>query len=250
MDSSLLMSKEIKTGNSVSVKPGVKDPDYDYDLSGWQGRVIHIDTHDEEFIEIAWDSVTLGQMPARLIETSIEEGFEFYLMWLNENDIVLAEPRDQPAAVDDKINALNKQFGYMNSEEQHQQIKQILNSKDLSVSKENLDKFYNYLSKHIKYPCLLTGMEDFSWEEPYVLGIFDQEEYEILKKKRASYIDHFKLIRLEDRVDDLQGILVNVQRIGDRKLFILPLWDLKTVDRKDQNHHIIDNYSFWMTNYR
>jgi|GEM_PF-589475 len=244
------MSKEIKTGDSVRVKPGVKDPDYEYDLSGWQGRITHIDKNDGIYIEIAWDSITLDQMSTEYIDTSMEEGFEYYLMWLNENDIVLAEPRDQPAAVDDKINTLNKQFGYINSEEQHQQITQIPKSKDLSVSKKNLDKFYNYLSKHIKYPCLLTGMEDFSWEEPYVHGIFDQKEYEILKKKRASYTDHFKLIRLEDRIDDLQGILVKVQRIGDRKLFGLPLWDLKTVDRKDQNHHIIDNYCHWMTNYR
>jgi hypothetical protein len=243
------MSKEIKTGDSIRVKPGV-NPDYGYDLSGWQGRIIHIDTDDEEFIEIAWDSVTLGQMPARFIETSIEEEFEYHLMWLNENEVILVEPRDQPEAAEDKIIALNKQFGYISSEEQHQRITQILNCKDLSVSKENLDKFYNYFSKQIKYPCLLTGMEDFSWEEPYVLGIFDQDEYEILKKKRASYTDHFKLIRLEDRIDNLQGILVKVQRIGDRKLFVLPLWDLKTVDRTDLNHYIIDNYSHWMTNYR
>jgi hypothetical protein len=65
--------------------------------------------------------------------------------------------------------------------------------------------------EHFKYPCILTGVEDFSWEESYVLGIFDQEEYVQLKKKRPSYTDHFKLVRLED---------------------------------------IIDDYSFWMSNYR
>jgi hypothetical protein len=70
---------------------------------------------------------------------------------------------------------------------------------------------------------LLTGIEDFSWEEPYVLGIFDQDEYDILKIKRASYTDHFKLIRLEDRIDDLHGILVKIRRIVDKKLFFLPL---------------------------
>jgi hypothetical protein len=244
------MSKEIKTGDSVRVKPGVKDPDYEYDLSSWQGRVTHIDKDDGIYIEIAWDSITLDQMPTEYIDTSMEEGFDYYLMWLSDDEVELAEPRDQQPAVNDKINALNKKFGYISPEEQSQQIAQILISKDLSVSMENLDKFYNYLSKHIKHPCLLTGMEDFSWEEPYLLGIFDQEEYEILKRKRASYTDHFKLIRLEDRIDDLQGILVKVQRISDRKLFVLPLWDLKTVDRKDQNHHIIDNYCHWMTNYR
>ena len=250
MNHSPLMSKEINTGDSVRVKPGVRDPDYEYDLSDWQGRVTSIDTDDKEFIEIAWDSVTLGQMPVEYIETLMEEGFEYYIMWLNEDEVELVEPRDQPSAVDNKIDTLNKQFGYISSEEQHQQVTHILNSQDLSVSKENLDKYYNYLSEHINYPCLLTGMEDFSWEEPYVLGIFDQEEYEILKKKRASYTDHFRLIGLEELIDDLQGILAKVQRIGDGKSFVLPLWDLKTVDRKEQNHRIIDNYCHWMANYR
>jgi hypothetical protein len=244
------MNIEIKTGDSVRVKPGVKDSDYEYDISGWQGRVTHIDIDEGKFIEIAWDSVTLDKMPAGLNETSMEEGFDYYLMWLNENEVDRTEPRDQQQVVDEKINALNKRFGYISSEEQHQHIVQILDSEDLSVSKENLDRFYDYLSEHIKYPCVLTGMEDFSWEEPYLLGVFDQEEYERLKKKRASYTDQFTLLKLEDRIDDLRGILVKVKRISDKKVFVLPLWDLKTVDRKDQNHQIIDNYSFWMTNYR
>jgi hypothetical protein len=216
------MKLEIKIGDSVRVKPGVKDPDYENDMSGWQGRITHIDTDEGKFIEIAWDSITLNQMPVELIETSIEE----------------------------KIEALNEQFEYTSSDEQSKNIAKILDSKDLSVIEENQDKFFVYLSEHIKYPCLLTGTEDFSWEEPYLFGVFDQEEYERLKKKRASYTDHFKLVRLEDIIDDLQGILVKVKRIGDKKVFVLPLWDLKTVDRKDENHQLFEDYSYWMSNYR
>ena len=71
------MKLEIEIGDSVRVKPGVTDPDYKYDLSGWQGRVTHIDTDEGKFIEVAWDSLTLDQMPAGLIETSMEEGFDY-----------------------------------------------------------------------------------------------------------------------------------------------------------------------------
>lgn len=31
-----------KVGESVSVKPGVQDPDFGDDMSGWQGRVVEI----------------------------------------------------------------------------------------------------------------------------------------------------------------------------------------------------------------
>ena len=51
-------------------------------------------------------------------------------------------------------------------------------------------------------------------------------------------------------IDDLRRILVKVKRIGDKKTFILPLWDLKTAERKDPNHQMIDDYSYWMSNYR
>jgi len=94
--------------------------------------------------------------------------------------------------------------GDISSDEQSKNITQILDSMDLSVTEENQDKFFDYLSEHIKYPCFLTGAEDFSWEEPYLFGGFDQKEYERLKKKRASYTDH----------------------------------------------QLIDDYSFWMSNYR
>ncbi|MCK5343548.1 MAG: hypothetical protein KAR20_09090 [Candidatus Heimdallarchaeota archaeon] len=45
-------------------------------------------------------------------------------------------------------------------------------------------------------------------------------------------------------------MLVKVKRIADKKTFILPLWDLKTAERKDPNHQIIDDYSYWMSNCR
>jgi len=241
---------KVNKGDSVKVKTGVTDPDYEIDLSGWQGRVTHIDTDEIKFIEIAWDSITLNQMPKEFIELSIEEGFDYYLMWLNEDKVDLTEPRDQQQAVEEKIEILNEQFGYISSDERNNNIARILDSNDLSVTEENQDKFYDYLSEHIKYPCALTGVEDFSWEEPYIFGFFDQKEYENLKKKRPSYTDHYKLVKLETIIDDLRGILVKVKRISDRKIFVLPLWDLKTVDRKDNNHQLFEDYSFWMSNYR
>ena len=70
----------------------------------------HIDIDDGIYIEIAWDSISLDLMPAEYIETSLEEGFEYYLMWLSENEVVPVEPRDQPKAVDEKIITLNEQF--------------------------------------------------------------------------------------------------------------------------------------------
>ncbi|MGA9539376.1 MAG: hypothetical protein WBR24_26015 [Desulfobacterales bacterium] len=36
--------------------------------------------------------------------------------------------------------------------------------------------------KNIEFPCIVTGLEDFPWEEKYVFGHGNKKEYEKLKK--------------------------------------------------------------------
>ena len=43
----------------------------------------------------------------------------------------------------------------------------------------------------------MTGIEDFQWEEPYVIGGWSQKEYERLKKTQPSYRDHYDLLAVE-----------------------------------------------------
>ncbi len=241
----------MKIGDSVRVKSGIMDPEFEkYDMAGWQGRIAAIDTTEKEFIEIAWDSITLGMIPAEYIERSIDDYWDFSSIWLNNNEVELIEPRDTINEVEKKLLEIREHFGYITSEEQEENILKILKRKDLSVNRKNQDRYYDYLEEHITYPCVLIGSEDFSWEEPYLFGIFDEKEYELLKKERPSYTDQYELIRLGDIIDDLRGILVEARRISDKKAFVLPLWDLKTVDRKNKNHQLISDYSYWMSNYR
>jgi hypothetical protein len=42
--------------------------------------------------------------------------------------------------------------------------------------------------------CELTGIEDFRWEEFYILEPGDKKEYEELKKTKPSYQDVYKLV--------------------------------------------------------
>ena len=93
-------------------------------------------------------------------------------------------------------------------------------------------------------------MQDFSWEEPYLLGGWDQKEYEELKKTRPSYTDKFELLNLEEDYSDEYGIFVKVKRLSDKKKFSLPLWDLEVVDKKNPNYLLVSDYSSWMTNNR
>jgi hypothetical protein len=94
----------------------------------------------------------------------------------------------------------------------------------------------------------LTGIEDFPWEERYVFGYGSKKKYEKLKKKRPSYKDTFELIAFDD--DLVEGIMVQVKRKSDEKLFLIGLEWLKPVDVKSKNYQLIDDYVTWYVNYR
>ena len=131
---------------------------------------------------------------------------------------------------------------------QENRIEKILGEDNLEVSDESLEMYRSYLQKNIKRPCQLTGIEDFRWEEYYILGPGDKKEYEELKKTQPSYQDVFTFISFDDQVDD-EGLMAKVTRISDRKQFILPLADLKATDKKSPNYRLIDDYAVWFVNY-
>ena len=80
--------------------------------------------------------------------------------------------------------------------EDDRRIKAILGD-DRELTWHNAERYRMYLVKHLPLPILVTGVEDFLWEEPYVLGGWDKDEYEELKKSNPSYTDTFELQSLE-----------------------------------------------------
>lgn len=118
------------------------------------------------------------------------------------------------------------------------------------VTEESLETYLTYLKEHIELPCELTGIEDFDWEEYYVIGPGDQKEYERLKKTKPSHTDKYDMLSLATEVDGWVGILVNLKRVSDKKRFTLPLAELKATDEKSKNYQLLDDYSVWFVNNR
>jgi hypothetical protein len=105
-----------------------------------------------------------------------------------------------------------------------------------------------YLKSNLTFPIKLTGISDFDWEEFYLIGPGDENEYEKLKKTRPTYRDTFNMIRVEDDYDD-EGLIVKVTRVSDKKRFYIPLANLKVIDKKSTNYQIVDDYVTWFGNY-
>lgn len=138
-------------------------------------------------------------------------------------------------------------------DKQQNRIMAILNvddEDDARVTDENLKQFLDYLKDNLEFPCLLTGIEDFPWEERYVFGYGDEKEYEKLKKKNPSYTDTFKLIEFEERQPNEEQIFVKVERVSDKKQFSLPLDNLEAAKRKSTNYQLLDDYAVWWVNYQ
>ena len=138
-------------------------------------------------------------------------------------------------------------------DEQMERLARIFNAEKVPcVSEKTLGQYLAYLKENIILPCHLTGVEDFLWEEFYVFGPGDSDEYEELKKTQASYTDTFQLLHFEDEVDIDHGIFVKVRRIigVNRKQFVLELSWLKCTDETSGNDQLLDDYDTWFTNFR
>jgi len=88
---------ELHFGDSVVVKPGILDPDFSIDISGWQGRIESIDN--EETVFIRWDSITLWEMGLDLAIRCENENLDWEVMTLGVSEIEEAKARDSEADV-------------------------------------------------------------------------------------------------------------------------------------------------------
>jgi hypothetical protein len=142
-------------------------------------------------------------------------------------------------------------------DEQEQRIEAIIGPDDDDASfEQSRERFFQHLCQNLQLPCDVTGIEDFNWEEPYVIGQWDQEEYKTLKKKQPSYKDIFQLIAIHNdgysewmlfQDDDL---VAEVKRKSDNKDFFLGLAEIKAVKKGTKNIQLLDDYSVWLVNSR
>ena len=81
----------IDIGDSVIVKKGILEPDYnEIKIEGWQGRVKHINPElykGNTLVTIEWDSETLMKIPSIFIDQSEEEGLDWKTMVLYKSEL-------------------------------------------------------------------------------------------------------------------------------------------------------------------
>ena len=140
--------------------------------------------------------------------------------------------------------------------EQHQQDQRILaviGNDDVETG-EALQHWYRHLLSSLKLPCDVTGIEDFQWEEFYVVGPGDTTEYHNLRRKRPSYRDIFELTAIDIGSDSewsmfADDLKAHVRRKTDGKHFVLGLSELKATKESSFEYQLLHDYAVWLTNY-
>lgn len=144
----------------------------------------------------------------------------------------------------------------MNRDAQDKRIAAILGEDEELNFDEAVKVYYEYLMSSLSLPCEVTGIEDFRWEEVYVFGPGDKEEYDHLKKTQPSYRDQYELLGIDCEAESGwmlfcgEDIGADVRRISDSKKFLLGLSELKATDKKSKNHQFLDDYAVWFVNNR
>ena len=121
------------------------------------------------------------------------------------------------------------------------------------VTEETLAIYLDDLKQHLEVPCQLTGIESlgcFAWEASYIFGRRRPKEYAQRKKQEPSYRDTYALLNFEEAYDTYDGLAVKVKRGSDSKRFVLPLANLKALEKPSDNDQLLDDYVIWFVNWR
>ena len=116
-------------------------------------------------------------------------------------------------------------------------------------------RWHSHLASRLMFPCDVTGIEDFQWEEFFVIGPGNRAEYRRLQQSQPSYRDVFELtsITLDSESEWCMvpdEVKAHVRRKTDGKRFILGLSELKATNKDSQNYQMLHDYAVWLVNYR
>jgi hypothetical protein len=217
----------LKIGDSVTVKPGTKDPDTGGDLSGWRGCIIEFgEDEGRTTVCIEWDSATLKSMPRSAVEHCERAKLDWRSMYLYATEVEPAVARDTERDVEEAVAEMETHSSWLHLDEEGRRIQQVLDGIDPHDEMGLLDAWEEHLREKLRFPFEAEVTE---WQERGPLRPGDR-----LKVKGIS------------GVDDLYGIIVEVRR--GRERFDFPLCDLEVTDKKSANYQPVKDYAVWFAN--
>ena len=117
------------------------------------------------------------------------------------------------------------------------------------VDEVHLRTYIKHLLAHLDKSTVLTGREDFPWEEKYVFGHANEAEYERLKKTNPSYTDEFQLLDILPEEPEADDLIASIKRLSDEKTFTIGLSWLTTKNEQHKDFLLLDDFATWVANW-
>ena len=226
------MTREAKplftTGASVKVKAGVRCPDYPkLAIGGWQGRITEVEKAEDDSIVvlIQWDSVTLKAIPEKFIADSEKEGCAWAEMYLDQDDVEPAAPRDSDKEARDVGRKLEEKAFWLSEGKVGAVVVAAIGKVDSKSEMALFEAWMAYLKTALSFPFEAKVSEP--QEGPRKQG------------------DKVTVLAIEDETDDLYGVLVAVK---SKRTAVFPLCELAVTDRKSPNWLPVEAYRTWFAN--
>jgi hypothetical protein len=218
---------QFEIGDSVAVKPGTKDPDTGDDIGGWQGRITEFGQYEgQTTVCIAWDSLTLEEMPRSAIEYAEEEGLDWGVMFLDLDEVEAAAARDTERDVEMALAEIGKHTRWLGAGDEDKRIRAVIEEVDQDDEMALVEAWEEHLDENLSFPFEAEVSE---WQDRGPLRTGD-------RVKVKSIFE----------ADDHYGILVEVRR--GREKFIFPLCDLEVTDQQSPNYQFVKDYAIWFAN--
>ncbi len=220
--------KEIKIGDYVKVKKGIKAPDFEYQLmDNWQGKVVDVQK-DEKLVEIEWDSETLLNTPEKYLRDLIKEGYDYEIMTLEISELERATRRDsfnQKKDIKSKLDAKLYWIELFEDEDKSLKYGKLFQGIKLDNYNEIYQKWEKYLSENLEFPIETKVVES--------------------ESGRIRNGAKIKLLDIED-YDDMYGIF----GIGkhEKEAVTFPICNLEAIDKKSKNYELLRDYAIWFAN--
>jgi hypothetical protein len=214
---------EMKTGDVVRVKSGVKDVDFDIDIGGWQGRVTEVTP---EYVMVAWDSPTLRAMPSEVIAESEDRGVDWTSYGFAPNDLEPAEARDTPADVEKAVAELRRSHEWDWLGPEGELVRKVLAGTSRADDYRQMKAWYKHMQVHLTFP--------------FEARVDEHQERGPLRDGDRVRVHSLAM------VDDLYGVIVHVHQ--RRQEYDFPLADLAALDENSENHDLVQAYRVWFAN--
>jgi hypothetical protein len=212
-----------RTGDFVKIKQGVKDPDFDADLSGWQGTIV--ECIDAKHVYIEWDSHTLKQIPHDQIRACERKGWNWRAIHLELSDLEKALRRDTQEQVNRVIEKLEEKFFWAHLGERGDRISTVLTGISLNDEVGALNAWKAHLNSAITFPLKAV----------------------VTEVQLTGPLQSGDLVTIHGFMEgSSRGLYVAVEIGGNQ--FYFPLSDLEIHNRESEYFGPVEDYVFWFAN--